>query len=51
VLEANPDYFGGKPDFDRFIMRAVPEMAPRVAALLKARWTSSPSCRPTRASA
>jgi peptide/nickel transport system substrate-binding protein len=35
VLEANADYFGGKPDFDRFIMRAVPEMAPRVAALLK----------------
>src|SRR5687768_5450610 len=35
VLEANPDYFGGKPDFDRFVMRAVPEMAPRVAALLK----------------
>src|SRR5207237_522770 len=35
VLEANPDYFGGKPDFDRFVMRAVPEMAPRVAGLLK----------------
>jgi peptide/nickel transport system substrate-binding protein len=35
VLEANSDYFGGKPDFDRFVMRAVPEMAPRVAALLK----------------
>src|SRR3989442_641771 len=35
VLEANPDYFGGRPDFDRFVMRAVPEMAPRVAALLK----------------
>src|SRR5215475_11699395 len=25
VLEANPDYFGGKPDFDRFIMRSIPE--------------------------
>lgn len=35
VLEANGDYWGGKPDFDRMIMRAVPEMAPRVAALLK----------------
>src|SRR5437870_8675213 len=35
VLEANPDYFGGRPDFDRFVMRAVPEMAPRVAGLLK----------------
>jgi len=35
VLEASPDYWGGKPDFDRMIVRAVPEMAPRVAALLK----------------
>jgi peptide/nickel transport system substrate-binding protein len=35
VLEANPDYWGGKCDFDRMIFRAVPEMAPRVAALLK----------------
>jgi len=35
VLEANADYWGGKPDFDRMIMRAVPEMGPRVAALLK----------------
>jgi peptide/nickel transport system substrate-binding protein len=35
VLDANGDYWGGKPDFDRMIMRAVPEMAPRVAALLK----------------
>jgi peptide/nickel transport system substrate-binding protein len=35
VLEANTGYWGGKPDFDRMIMRAVPEMAPRVAALLK----------------
>src|SRR2546427_252565 len=34
-VKYSPDYFGGKPDFDRFIMRAVPEMAPRVAALLK----------------
>ena len=35
VLEANPDYFGGKPDFDRMIVRAIPELAPRIAALLK----------------
>src|SRR5262245_40351933 len=35
VLEANPDYWGGKPDFDRMIVRAVPEMAPRLAGLLK----------------
>ncbi len=35
VLDANPDYFGGKPDFDRMIVRAIPELAPRIAALLK----------------
>jgi len=35
VLEANGDYWGGKPDFDRLIVRGVPEMAPRVAALVK----------------
>jgi peptide/nickel transport system substrate-binding protein len=35
VLEANADYWGGKPDFDRLIIRALPEMAPRIAALLK----------------
>jgi peptide/nickel transport system substrate-binding protein len=35
VLEANGDYWGGKPDFDRMVMRSVPEMAPRVAGLLK----------------
>ena len=35
VLEANPDYWGGKPDFDRMIFRAVPETAPRIAGLLK----------------
>jgi peptide/nickel transport system substrate-binding protein len=35
VLEANPDYFGGKPDFDRMVVRAIPEVAPRIAALLK----------------
>jgi len=35
VLDANGDYWGGKPDFDRLIVRALPEMAPRIAALLK----------------
>ena len=35
VLEANADYWGGKSDFDRMIFRAVPETAPRIAALLK----------------
>ena len=35
VLDANPDYWGGKPDFDRLIVRALPEMAPRIGALLK----------------
>jgi peptide/nickel transport system substrate-binding protein len=35
ILEANADYWGGKPEFDRLVVRALPEMAPRVAALLK----------------
>jgi peptide/nickel transport system substrate-binding protein len=35
VLEANPDYWGGKIDVDRWIMRPIPETAPRIAALLK----------------
>src|SRR5262245_37195094 len=35
VFDANADYWGGKPDFDRLVLRALPEMAPRVAALLK----------------
>src|SRR5438309_2953241 len=35
VLEANPDYWGGKIDMDRLIMRPIPETAPRIAALLK----------------
>jgi len=35
VLEANPGYWGGRVDFDRLTVRALPEMAPRVAALLK----------------
>src|SRR2546426_1598525 len=35
VLDANPNYWGGRVDFDRLVVRALPEMAPRVAALLK----------------
>jgi len=35
ILEANPDYWGGKIDMDRWIMRPIPETAPRIAALLK----------------
>ena len=35
TLDANPDYWGGKPDFDRLIVRSIPETAPRVAALIK----------------
>jgi peptide/nickel transport system substrate-binding protein len=35
VLDANPDYFGGKPDFDRLTVRPIPETAARIAALLK----------------
>jgi peptide/nickel transport system substrate-binding protein len=35
VLEANGDYWGGKSDFDRMVFRAIPEMAPRIASLLK----------------
>jgi peptide/nickel transport system substrate-binding protein len=35
VLEANAGYWGGKPNFDRLIFRPIPELAPRVAALLK----------------
>ncbi len=35
VLEANPDYWGGKIDVDRVVFRPIPETAPRVAAVLK----------------
>jgi peptide/nickel transport system substrate-binding protein len=35
VLEAVPDYWGGKIDVDKVIFRALPETAPRVAALLR----------------
>src|SRR5713226_2670818 len=35
VFDANPDYWGGKIDLDRLVVRAIPETAPRIAALLK----------------
>ncbi len=35
VLDANPDYWGGRIDMDRLVVRAIPETAPRIAALLK----------------
>src|SRR5215468_11167115 len=35
VFESNPDYWGGKIDMDRWVMRPIPETAPRIAALLK----------------
>jgi peptide/nickel transport system substrate-binding protein len=35
VLEANPDYFQGKPDVDELVIRAVPEPSTRVAELLR----------------
>jgi peptide/nickel transport system substrate-binding protein len=35
VLDANPDYWGGKIEPDRVTVRAIPETAPRIAALLK----------------
>jgi peptide/nickel transport system substrate-binding protein len=34
VLEANPDYFRGPPQFDRLIFRAIPEGSSRVSELL-----------------
>jgi peptide/nickel transport system substrate-binding protein len=35
VLDANPDYWGGRIDVDRVVIRAIPDLAPRIAALLK----------------
>src|SRR5713226_6250438 len=35
VFDASPDYWGGKIDMDRLVVRAIPETAPRIAALLK----------------
>jgi len=35
VFEANPDYWGGKIDFDRMTVRPIPETAARIASLLK----------------
>ena len=33
VLEANPDYWGGKPEWDRVVMKPIPTGPARVAAL------------------
>src|SRR6266705_4226970 len=35
VFDANPGYWGGKIDVDRWTMRSIPETSPRIAALLK----------------
>jgi len=35
IFDANPDYWGGRIEVDRWVMRPIPETAPRVAALLK----------------
>jgi peptide/nickel transport system substrate-binding protein len=35
VFDANADYWGGRIDMDRWIMRPLPETAPRIAALIK----------------
>ena len=35
VLDANPDYWGGKIEVDRVIVRVIPDLAVRIAALLK----------------
>ncbi|MFN8637118.1 MAG: ABC transporter substrate-binding protein [Chloroflexota bacterium] len=34
VLEANKEYWGGAPDFDRVVFKPIPENQPRIAALL-----------------
>ncbi len=35
VLDAFGDYWGGRPDVDRVVLRPIPETAARIAALLK----------------
>src|SRR6266581_2499297 len=35
TFDANPGYWGGKIDVDRWTMRSIPETSPRIAALLK----------------
>ena len=35
VFDANPDYWGGRIEVDRWPCRPIPETAPRVAAVLK----------------
>ena len=34
ILEANEDYWGGKPDIDRLVFRVIPEVSTRIAELL-----------------
>jgi peptide/nickel transport system substrate-binding protein len=51
TLDANPDYWGGKPDFDRLIVRSIPRPLRGSPPSSRARWTSSPSCHPIRRSA
>jgi peptide/nickel transport system substrate-binding protein len=34
VLDANKEYWGGAPDFERVVLRPIPENQPRMAALL-----------------
>ena len=35
IVEANPGYWGGKPEADRFVFRPIPDVATRIAALLR----------------
>jgi peptide/nickel transport system substrate-binding protein len=46
VLEANPDYWGGKVDVDRVVFRPVSEPAPRLAGLLKGEFDAITQLRP-----
>ena len=50
VFDANPDYWGGKIEIDRWTMRPIPETAPRVAALLKGEVDIITQLPPTKAS-
>ena len=50
VLEANPDYWGGRLDLDRVIFRPVPDPLVRVEALLRGTRTLSRNSRPRMAS-
>src|SRR5262249_56034393 len=46
VFDANPDYWGGRIDADRVILRPILETAPRVAALLHGRGDLDPAQPP-----